>query len=110
MHNMPDYQFYQDVFCGSRIPQNKFRGAMVRASAWLESLERRCTVIPYGPESRKMALCAVAETLYGWAKAGEYSAVSVGGVSVRYEKDKSALQRQLLGDVQGYLAIYRGVG
>ena len=107
---MPDYQFYQEVFCGWRIPQSKFRSCMARAKAWLEGLERCCTVVAYGPESRKLALCAIGETLYSWARAGQYEQVSVGGVSVRYEKDRTSLQRQLVQSACDYLEVYRGVG
>ena len=54
MHNMPDYQYYQDVFCGSLIPQEKFRNRMARAVDYLSALERRYTVVSYGQDSRKM--------------------------------------------------------
>ena len=107
---MPDYQFYQEVFCGWRIPQSKFRSCMARAKAWLDGLERCCTVVAYGPESRKMALCAIGEALYDHAKQGQYETVSLGGVSVRYEKNKASLQHRLLQSACGYLEIYRGVG
>ena len=107
---MPDYQFYQDVFCGSLIPQDKFRSRIQRAKDALEGMEMRFTVVPYGENSRKMALCAIAETLHSWEKTGQYEAVSIGGVTVRYEKERRSLNRSILQSVQGYLEIYRGVG
>ena len=106
---MPDYQYYQDVFCGSLIPQEKFRNRMARAVDYLSALERRYTVVSYGQDSRKMALCAIAETLHSWEKSNRYASVSLGGVSVRYEKDRTGLHRSLLQSAQGYLDIYRGV-
>ena len=110
MHNMPNYGFYTDVYAGTSINQAAFSELIRRAAQWLEGLERCCRVVPYGPESRKMALCAVAETLYSWRKRAFVEQSTVGNVSVRYEKSQVPLQRLLLQSVAGYLEVYRGVG
>ena len=55
-----------------------------------------------------MAICAMAEVL--WAGRNQnMSAATVGSVSVRYDTDKSALQRELYEQASIYLDIYRGV-
>ena len=107
---MPDYDFYQQTFAGSVIPEGAFREALARAEQKLLWLERCCQVTAYGPESRKMALCAMAETLYRYHKQSRCQQVSAGKLSVRYGTDKTSLNRQLLEAVRGYLEVYRGVG
>ena len=60
-------------------------------------------------ESRKMAVCAIAETLAAWERKNSFLEESVGSVRVRYQKNDLPLQRQLLQNVSGYVDIYRGV-
>jgi len=110
VHKMPDYGFYTDVYTGSTIPQAVFGEMLRRAADWLEGLERCCRVESYGPESRKMALCAAAEELYRHRVRASVEQSTVGGISVRYEKSDAPLQRRLLQSVAGYLEVYRGVG
>lgn len=110
MHNMPDYGFYTDVYAGSVLAEDAFRELIRRAADWLEGLERCYRVESYGPDSRKMALCALAETLHSWRKRAFLEQTAVGNVSVRYEKSNVPLQRLLLQSVAGYLEVYRGVG
>lgn len=107
---MPDYQYYQEVFCGDLIPQKKFRNRIARALDWLEGTERLFSVYPFGPESRKLALCALAEVIHRWERANAYEEVTMGGVSVRYEKDRTPLHRQLYLCASDYMDICRGVG
>ena len=107
---MTNYSFYTGEYAGSVIPESTFREYIQRASDWLQWLEGCCTVVPYGPQSRKMALCALAETYYNYRKRHICQQVQAGSMSVRYEKDAVPLQRQLLESVQGYLEVYRGVG
>ena len=92
------------------IPENAFREHLFRGAEWLQWLEGCCSVVSYGPQSRKMALCALAETFYNHQKRCAFRQVDTGSLSVRYEKDTVPLQRQLLQSVQGYLEVYRGVG
>ena len=107
---MPDYDFYQQAFAGSVIPEGAFRENIARAEQWLVWLEGCCTVVAYGPESRKMALCAAAEIYYRHRRQRFCQQVQAGSLSVRYSEPKQSLQRQLLESVRGYLEIYRGVG
>lgn len=107
---MPDYGFYTGEYAGSLIPESAFREYIQRGEDWLRWLEGCCTVVPYGPLSRKMALCALAETYYRHRRRQFCQQVQAGSVSVRYEKDTAPLQRQLLESAGGYLEVYRGVG
>lgn len=109
MHNMPDYTFYKEGYEGSTISEGEFPPLCAAAVRWLQKLERCCRVTPYGDESRKMAICAIAETLALWERKHQYLETSVGGVRVRYQQSDLPLQRQLLQNASGYLEIYRGV-
>ena len=110
VHNMPDYEFYTKDYEGSLLPEGEFSALRPAAVRWLQKLERCCRVTPYGPDSRKMALCAIAETLAVWERKHSYLEAAVGGVRVRYRENDLPLQRQLLQNASGYLDIYRGVG
>lgn len=105
---MVSYDFYQNVYLGSMLSETAFPGAIARAADWLAAVERRCTVRPYGPDSRAMALCAVAETMEAYRKRRQVAQATLGGVSVRYESEGKA-QRQLLQNAMVYLDICRGV-
>ena len=107
---MPDYRYYLEDYAGSSISEGQFPELMARARDWLENLERYCTVKPYGPDSRKLALCAVAEALQAWRRVQNCQQLSIGGVSVRYEPGSLSMQRKLLQAAAGYLEICRGVG
>ena len=107
---MIDYGFYKDAYLGASIPENAFPRLMMRAKTWLENLEHTCRVVSYGEESRKLALCALAEVFYAYGGRQGISQTSVGGVTVHYEPDQAPLQRRLLQSVAGYLEVYRGVG
>ena len=106
---MPEYAFYREIYEGSQLSEPRFRELALRGNEWLEKLERCCRVTPYGAESRKMAICAVAETLAAWEQRQQYSDATIGSVRVRYQKSDLPLQRQLLQNVSGYMEIYRGV-
>ncbi len=110
MHDMLSYDFYQNTYLGSAISERAFPELIARAEAWLAKLERTCQVKAYGPDSRAMAACAVAETLLAWQKRGDIAQTTIGGVTVRYEKSAHSLQRQLLQSALSYLQICRGVG
>ena len=66
VHKMPDYDFYLQDYQGGSIPEADFPNLRAAAARWLEKLERCCRVTPYGSDSRKMAVCAIAETLAAW--------------------------------------------
>ena len=105
---MIDYDFYVNSYLGSAIPEKSFSGVAARAADALAALRRRYRVMAADEVSEKMALCAMAELLYGLSgrKAG-VTAATVGGVSVRYE-NSAAVERQLLQRAGIYLDIYRG--
>lgn len=108
---MVTYDFYQNTYLGSALTEAVFKQAAARAEQWLSKLEQTCSVAPYGPDSRAMAVCAVAETMEVFRKRQMIAQASIGGVSVRYEADTDRkLQRQLLQNAGVYLDIYRGVG
>ena len=111
---MADYAFYTDVYMGSRIPEKAFSGMALRAKEALERFQRIYRVSVPGEDSYKMAICAMAESLYAYSKhRGGVTAASVGEVNVRYDSSDRAgrqLQRELYEKASVYLDICRGVG
>lgn len=110
---MVDYDFYVNSYLGTAIPEKAFPGAEAQAAAVLERFRRVYQVKDSGEEARKMAVCAMAETVYANARrrSGVTSA-SVGSVAVRYENGQSpdkALWQELYQRACVYLDIYRGV-
>lgn len=110
---MVDYDFYVNSFMGCAVPEKDFSGAAVRAAAVLERFLRIYSVNESTELARKMALCAMAETIYTGAKRRNgITAQSVGNVSVRYETGEAAdkaLLRELYQRAAVYLDFYRGV-
>ena len=106
---MVTYDFYKNTYLGSALTEEAFPQALVYAKAWLESIERVCRVECPGPDSRAMALCAVAETMAAWKKRQFIASTTVGGVSVRYEAGQDRLQKQLLQNAGTFVTIRRGV-
>ena len=111
---MVDFDFYCGCYLGSRIPQKAFPEMASRAQAALDRFKGIYRVVSSGPEAEKMALCAMAEAVYG-AKQNRSGVASatVGSVSVRYEDSGSrnrALWRELYEQASIYLDIYRGAG
>ena len=116
---MVDYTFYVTRYNGSYIPESFFTEAVRDAQAQLDRYKRIYQVTARGPDSENMAVCAMAEALYSFARmqSGALAAgVSVGSVS-------SSMPQQALPDVtpqgqsrelyrcaQRYLEIYRGPG
>ena len=111
---MADYDFYTDVYLGNLIPEKAFPEMAMRAGEHLARIQRNYRVRISGTDSLKMAVCAMAETLYAHAKRrGGVVAASAGEVSVRYESSESG-RKSLLGELYEkasiYLEISRGVG
>lgn len=106
---MVDYGFYTDTYVGSLVPEGCFAGLICRATAELERLKRMYRVTPYGSDSERMALCAMAENLYVLEKRRGVRSTSVGGVSVTYE-DTRAERKAMYRAASVYLDFYRGVG
>ena len=105
---MVTYDFYKNTYLGSALAETVFPRAAARAEAWLNKVERTCRVTQDGPDSRCLALCALAEAMEAQERRRNIASTTVGGVSVRYEggKDNS---RQLLEAAGTYLTIRRGV-
>ena len=110
---MADYAFYTDIYFGNLIPEKAFPGAVQRAKEILERFCRIYRVTVPGEDSRNMAICAMAESLYAHSKRrGGIAAASVGEASVRYEESRLAdrqLNRELYEKASIYLDISRGV-
>ena len=105
---MVSYDFYQNVYMGNALSEHAFPAAIARAEEWLQMLERTCTVTAAGPDSRSLALCAIAEEMVRYRKHRQVVQESAGGVSVRYESAGS-LDKMLLSCAKIYLRICRGV-
>ena len=111
---MADFAYYTDAYLGTAIPEKAFPGMARRAEEALQRLQRIYQVKVPGEDSRKMAICAMAEACYAASKhRSGVTAASVGEVSVHYgnsESSDKALQRQLYEKASVYLEISRGVG
>ena len=108
---MIDYDFYVNSYLGSVIPEKAFPALARRSADALAEINRRYQVRNADKVSEKMALCAIAETLYSLAdrKTG-VKAATVGGVSVQYEDSSaSGIRKRVLDAARIYLDIYRGV-
>ena len=112
--SMADFAYYTDAYLGTAIPEKAFPGMARRAEEALQRLQRIYQVKVPGEDSRKMAICAMAEAYYAASKRRSgVTAASVGEVSVHYgnsESSDKALQRQLYEKASVYLEISRGVG
>ena len=111
---MVDYEFYVNCYLGSMIPQKAFGSCAARAKEALNHFKGNYLVVSSGPESEKMAVCAMAETIYAAKRnRGNVTSATVGNVAVRYENSASAskaLWRELYEQACIYLDIYRGAG
>ena len=97
---MIDYDFYVNSYLGSAIPEQAFGEMAARAKDALLRIRRQYRVAESDGVSEKMALCALADTLYSHkGRNAGVTAATVGGVSVRYEGSRS-LQRHLLDAVK----------
>ena len=105
---MVDFSFYTDCYMGSAIPGNVFSGVAAQAQYYLDGFKATFRVVSSGEEAEKMALCAMAETLWYRRDSGVSSA-SVGSVRVQYGNDRPTLLRELFEKAAIYLDIYRGV-
>ena len=103
---MVDYEFYVNCYLGNTIPEKQFPKLAAQAAGVLENYERCYTVSCPGEDSRKFALCAMAECLLEHEKRvrGLHTATN------RYCDEPEPLARQLYRKAGIYLDIYRGVG
>ena len=108
---MVDYDFYINTYLGSTIDEKSFPAAAARAAAVLEGYERCCRVHCPGPDSRRMALCAMAEVIHSYGQSRFVDSASIGSVSVRWgSRGGHALEQELLRKAGIYLDILRGGG
>ena len=106
---MVDYGFYKNDYLGSVIPEKAFSGVAAQAQRYLDRLKRIYRVESSGEDAEKLAVCAMAETLWDNRNGGLFSA-SAGSASARYAAGKTSLKRELFDKASIYLDIYRGVG
>lgn len=106
---MVDYGFYANDYLGSAIPEKAFSGVAAQAQRYLDRLKRVYRVVSSGEDAEKLAVCAMAESLWDNRNSG-ISSASVGNVSVHYHGNKADLKRELFEKASIYLDIYRGVG
>lgn len=120
---MVEYAFYIDKYHGGSIPEAEWPFYEGKAAAQLRQYKRIYTVtVPEGsPDAESMAVCAMAEALYGFdlianGEAGVQSA-SIGSVSTSYGNAAAAVDVSPKGQAKElyrlaclYLDIYRGVG
>lgn len=110
---MVTYEFYQNSYLGSAIPENAFSGVAARAEAVLSKMKRIFEVRSSGEMAEKLALCAMAEAIYSYEdRKQEVLQARMGEVSVKYSdpgKEKKILSRELYRRAAIYLDIYRGV-
>ena len=109
---MADFVFYTQEYLGSKIPERAFPGALSQARAALSRLRRIYQVAQATAVEENMALCAMAEAIYEFDKAGNVASATVGSVSVRYLSGEDAqrrLGRELYRRACIYLDIRRGV-
>ena len=105
---MCNYSFYTDAYLGSELSEKEFTHRIRQAESVLDQFSRSYGVVSAGPDSRDMALCAMAEEISRHYRSHGLSAASVGGVSVRYEEG-SSLRRKLYQQARIYLEFRRGV-
>ena len=110
---MADYAYYTDVYLGSAIPAKAFPGMAQRARDALHRLQWIYRGSIPGEETLKMAVCAMAETIYAHEKRrGGVTGATVGETSVRYESGPVAdrqMRRELYEKASIYLDFSRGV-
>lgn len=105
MNNMPHYGDYTQVYGGNLIPQEAFGQMVARAQDALAAMKRQYRVT--GTQQQEiMALCAMAEALYG---AKDITSATMGSVSVHYGNRPTQL-KALYQAARRYLDTYRGVG
>ena len=116
---MVDYEFYMTSYRGSSIPFDCWSEHEARASAHLARYKRIYTVTAPDENVEAMAVCAMAEAMYGFelisnGEGGAVQSASIGSVSVSYGSGNAvdispkAQARELYRCACLYLDIYRG--
>ena len=99
---MVDYEFYVNDYLGSAIPEKAFSGVAAQARQWLAYLKNNYRVVSSGEDAEKLAICAMAESLWGRRGGDSIFPGSKNG-------EKQSLARELYEKASIYLDIYRGV-
>lgn len=118
---MVNYSYYTDKYKGGSIPDAEWPAYERRAAAQLAQYKRIYTVTG-SEDAEKMAVCEMAQALYGFdlaanGEGGPVSSASIGSVSVSYGGNISgAIDLSAKGQAKElyrcacmYLDIYRGV-
>ena len=113
-------QFYIDIYGGRALEGAELTEALRRANDWLVRLERLYALTEFVENGRKLALCAMADSMAYFAAAqngrGGLRYASVGTVSVSgkgiyspVDISPEAQEKELLRCVRTYFDVYRGV-
>lgn len=115
---MVSYDFYQNNYLGSSIPEQEWPALSTRAQEQLNRYKRIYTVVAPEENSEAMAVCAIAEVITSIAAAqsgaGAVTSASIGSVSVSYggvstlDLSPKGQSRELYNAARRYLDIYRG--
>lgn len=106
---MVPYEFYKNEYMGQDIQEWNWPTACFRAEEKLAALEHKYTLTPYGPESRQMAVCAIAEVTNYFRKDFLITQERLGEMNVEYDPDSDKkLQKRILQNIEGYFHRYRG--
>lgn len=117
---MVGFDFYADIFHGGSIPEEEWQYYESRAEDQLRQYKRIYTVSAPEEGAEEMAVCAIAEAMYGFDAIANnekpVQSASIGSVSVSYGPTASidisgkAQEKGLLKAARVYLDIYRGCG
>lgn len=108
---MASYSFYTDVYMGYELGEKEFSPLAARAGEILDRFISAYRADAVGPDSRDMAVCAMAEVLRHYKKRDGLAQATVGGVSVRYSDGSGKkLLRELYDRASIYVDFHRGVG
>ena len=122
---MIEFEFYKDRYRGGSITAEEWPAYEARAAVELARYKRSYTVtVPeYEPDAEALAICAMAESLYGFdlianGEGGPVQSASIGSVSTSFgTASTAAVDVSPRGQAQElyrcaclYLDIYRGRG
>lgn len=119
---MADHSFYLSSYAGSQIPADVYPLYQTRALAQLARYRRIYTVTEPDELAADMAVCAMADALYGFdlianGEGGAVQSASIGSVTVNYgtaaqkvDISPAGREQELYRCAVQYLDIYRGCG
>ena len=110
---MEGFDFYQNVYRGQVLSPEQWERYSLRARERLERY-RRIYQVEASAEALELAVCAMAEALYGFDDGGgAVRSASIGSVSVQYgdrvDSSPQGQERILLQILRRYAGVYRGV-